>query len=264
MPLAPAVCEEGSDPSPDIERRFFAKLRLPNGTWKTTYPNRLDDVNRKLLEFLPADRDLDLMDVAISSGISTLEWSDQLLANGIGHRIVAGDIDPGGRLVTWGEWFAALFDSSGREPLLLEVGPLTLPMRSGRRLARFARPLLTPILRALSGRARPVSLVSVELRRRPEVEVVRDDVTTSGRFAESFDVIRAANLLQPTYFDERTLRTIVDNLRGRLRDGGLLVICRTGGDGLNRATIFRHSDKRFSPLASLNGGAEIEDLILST
>jgi len=264
MPLAPAVCEEGAEPSPEIERRFFAKLRLPNGTWKTTYPNRLDDVNRELLELLPEDRDLDLMDVAVSSGVSTLEWSDQLLANGVRHRIVAGDIDPEGRLVSRGGWFAVLFDGSGREPLLLEVGPLTLPVRSGRRLARLARPLLTPILRAFSGRARPVSLVSAELRRRGEVEVVRDDVTVPGRFAASFDVIRAANLVQPAYFDERTLRTIVANLRSRLRDGGLLVICRTGEDGLNRATIFRLSGARFSPLASLNGGAEIERLVLST
>ncbi|HXR29820.1 MAG TPA: hypothetical protein VN752_01600 [Solirubrobacterales bacterium] len=263
MPLALAVCEEGAEPSPETERRFFAKLRLPNGTWKTTYPKRLDDVNQRLLELLPEGRSLEAMDVAVSSGISTVEWSDQLLANGVRHKLVAGDIDPDGRLISWGGWLAVLFDGSGREPLLLEIGSLTLPVRSERRLARLARPLLIPSLRVFARRARPVSLVSAELRRRAEIELVRDDVTVPGRFAERFDVIRVANLLQPTYFDERTLRTIAVNLRDRLRDGGLLVICRTAEDEINRATIFRRRGDRFSSEASINGGSEVEDLVLA-
>jgi hypothetical protein len=263
MPLAPAVCEEGASPSPETERRFFAKLRLPNGTWKTTYPRRLDDVNQALLELLPRDRSLQIMDVAVSSGVSTLEWSEQLLANGIRHSLIAGDIDPDARLLSRGRWFAVLFDSSGREPLLLEVGSLTLPVRSQRRLARLARPLLTPTLRLLAGRARPVSLVSAELRRRAEVEIVRDDITVPGRYPQRFDVIRAANLVQPAYFDERTLGTIAVNLRERLRDGGLLVLCRTAEDGLNRATIFRRRGDRLSVEASLNGGSEVEGLVLA-
>lgn len=263
MPLALAVCEEGAEPSPETERRFFAKLRLPNGTWKTTYPKRLDDVNETLLGLLPEGRRLELMDVAISSGISTVEWSDQLLANGIEHRLVAGDIAPAGRLMSLGGWFAVLFDGSGRQPLLLELGPLTLPVRSSRRLARLARPLLTLILRAFAGRARPVSLVSPGLRRRAEVELVWDDVTVSGRFVDRFDAIRVANLVQPAYFDERTLRTIALNLRDRLREGGLLLICRTAEDGLNRATVFCRRGDRFSAEASINGGSEVEDLVLA-
>jgi hypothetical protein len=259
MSLSLAVCGEGADPSPETERRFFAKLRLPNGTWKTTYPNRLDDVNQELLGHLPEGRSLELMDVAVSSGVSTLEWSDQLLANGVRHRLVAGDIDPDGRLSSCGRWFAVLFDGSGRQPLLLEVGSLTLPIGSERRLAR---PLLVPALRLFTRRSRPVSLVSAALRRRPEVEVVRDDVTVPGRFRQRFDVIRAANIVQPAYFDERTLRTIAANLRDRLRDGGLLVICRTGEDGVNRGTVFRRRGDRLSSEASINGGSEVRDLVL--
>jgi hypothetical protein len=263
MPLSLAVCAQGADPSPEIERRFFAKVRLPNGTWKTTYPKRLDDVNSRLLELLPQGRELELMDVAVSSGISTLEWDEQLGASGARYRLVAGDIYPDGRLASWGSWFAVLFDGSGREPLLLELGPLTLPVYSARRLARLVRPLLIPVLRLLARRSRPVPLVSPQLRRHGEIEVVRDDVTVPGRFAESFDAIRAANLVQPAYFDERTLRTIVANLRDRLREGGLLVLCRTAEDGANRATIFRRRGRDLVAEVSLNGGSEIEALVLS-
>jgi hypothetical protein len=262
MPLAFAVCAPGADAAPEDERRFFAKVRLPNGTWKTTYPRRLDDLNESLVALLPTDRELEVMDVAVSSGISTIEWSDQLFANGVRHRLVAGDLDADGRLLSRGRWLAVLFDSDGGEPLLLEVGPLTLPVWSARRAARLARPLLRPALRALSPWARPVSLVSPRLQRRPEVEVVRDDVTVPGRFPQRFDVVRVANLVQRAYFDEPAMRAIVANLRGRLREGGLLVVCRTGEDGVNRATIFRRGGDRLAPELSLNGGSEVAQLIV--
>lgn len=279
MPLSLAVCAEGADPSPEEERRFFAKVRLPNGTWKTTYPNRLDDLNERLLELLPRDRELELMDVAVSSGVSTLEWSDQLLANGVGHKLVAGDFAPEGQLVSRGSWFAVLFEGSGREPLLLEVGPLSLPVHPGGRLVGRAIPVLVPFLRALAGRARrvdgaataphrglvlrPVSLVSPALRRRPEIELVRDDVTVAGSFTESFDAIRVANLVQPAYFDQQTLEAVLANLRDRLRDGGLLAICRTTEEDVNKATIFRRRGDHLSPEASLNGGSEVAELALA-
>lgn len=279
MPLALDVCGEGADPSPEIERRFFGKVLLPNGTWKTTYPNRLDDLNEQLLEFLPREQTLELMDVAISSGVSTLEWSDQLRANGVRHRLVAGDLYPEASLTSWGSWLAILFDSGNREPLLLEIGPLSLPVSAGGRLLGRTRPVLAPLLRMIGKRARrvdsgaaapyrglvrrQVSLVSPKLLQRLEIELVRDDVTVAGGFAESFDVIRVANLVQPAYFSRETLREIAANLRARLRDGGLLVICRTTADGVNKATIFRRQGDQFSSVASLNGGSEVAELVLA-
>jgi hypothetical protein len=279
MPLALAVCGEGADPSPETERRFFGKVLLPNGTWKTTYPNRLDDLNERLLEFLPRDRELELMDVAVSSGVSTIEWSDQLRANGVPHSLVAGDLFPEAWLTSWGSWLAILFDGGNREPLLFELGGLSLPVNFGGRLVGRARPALVPFLRALAARARrvdagaavpyrglvkrPVSLVSPELRRRPEIELVRDDVTVAGSFTESFDAIRVANLVQPAYFDQKALVDIAMNLRDRLRDGGLLAICRTTEKGVNKATIFRRRGDHFSSEASLNGGSEVAEVVLA-
>jgi SAM-dependent methyltransferase len=244
--------------SPEDERRFFAKLRLPNGTWKTTYRHRLDDLNEWLLDFLDHDRRLDVMDVGISSGVATLEWSDQLLGSGVSHTLVAGDLDTDAYLASWGEWLAVLFNGDGTEPLLLEVGPVSLPMRSDRRLVRAMRPLLSPLLRiATRGRCRKVSLVSSDLLGRSGVEVVRDDVTVAGRYQSQFDVVRAANLVQPGYFDEVTLRRVMSNLGERLREGGLLVVCRTTEDGVNRATLFRRAGDQLESGASLNGGAEV-------
>jgi|GEM_PF-2486503 len=279
MPLALDVCGEGAEPSPETERRFFGKVLLPNGTWKTTYPNRLDDLNERLLELLPRNRKLELMDAAVSSGVSTVEWSDQLRRNGIPHSLVAGDLYPDGWLTSWGNWGAVLFDGDNREPLLLEIGGLSLPIHYGGRFVGRASPALIPLLRALADRARrveagvafsrrglvqrPVSLVTPELLRRPEIELVRDDVTVPGSFAWRFDAIRVANLVQPAYFSRQTLLEIVVNLRDRVREGGLLAICRTTAEGVNRATIFRRRGDQLSAETSLNGGSEVAELVLS-
>jgi hypothetical protein len=268
--------------TPEIERRFFTRLRLPNGTYKTTYRHRLDDVNELLLGLLPRDRDLDLMDVAISSGFATIEWSDHLTTHGIAHRLVAGDLLTDATLTNFGDHLALLFDDGGQHPLLLELGRVSVPVWSDLRLARLVRPVLFPALRGIAavGRGastavsdgskrstrwshRSVPLVTTELTRRPEIKLVQDDIMQPGRFAHAFDVIRVANLVQRVYFEDPTLQTMLNNLRNRLRDGGLLVICRTMDDGVNHATVFRLTGDRFSAEVSLNHGAEVGDLVLA-
>lgn len=235
---------------------------MPNGTWKTTFPHRLDDLNAALLGLLPRGRPLDAMDVGISSGISTLEWVQQLEAAGVGCRMVAGDLDPGARLASWGDTVAIVFDGSGRRPLLLEVGGLALPLRSARRSVRLVRPGLEALLRPVGRRARQTWMVGPGLRERPDVRLVEDDITVPGAFEGAFDVLRAANLVQRSYFGDATLRLIVANLRARLRPGGLLALCQTVEER-NHATIFRLDDAHFTAIASLGDGVGVADLVLS-
>jgi hypothetical protein len=268
--------------TPELERRFFTKVRLPNGAYKTTYRRRLDDLNEMLLEFLPRDRSLTAMDVAISSGISTVEWSDHLKAHDFRYEMVGGDLITDAWLTSWGNSLALLFDSNRRDPLLLEVGPLVVPVHSDRWLARVVRPMLFPFLRAIAGTGqilgsaapmappvprrwvhRSIPLISPALHQQAEIKIVQDDILISGRFLERFDVIRVANLLLRTYFDDEVLTRMVRNLRDRLRNGGILAICRTMEDGTNNATLFRRRGDRLISEASLNGGSEISELVLA-
>src|ERR1700680_1755123 len=66
------------------ERIFFGSIRLKNSTYKYTFSHRFDDLNRLVNGLLP-QRPLRIMDVAVSSGISTLEWMDSLDQLGIEH-----------------------------------------------------------------------------------------------------------------------------------------------------------------------------------
>ncbi len=79
----------GADQLEALEDLFFRNIRLPNGTYKTTYRRRLDDLNALARQHLPPKRPLDFMDVAVSSGVSTLEWIEFLAESGIQCRMTA-------------------------------------------------------------------------------------------------------------------------------------------------------------------------------
>jgi hypothetical protein len=267
------------------EAVFFNGIRLRNGTFKTTSVARLDDVNALVAPLLPGDgRLLEVLDVGVSSAVTTAEWSEQLSAVGTRHRIVATDLTPYATLLTCGRRIAILCEAGGY-PLAFQVGPMTayLRERSGMRpravlsrVLRFGLSMISHLTQYLAPAdpdalprrfrliVRPVSLVSRNVRNNRAIVIVEDDVTVPNRFPSRFDVCRAANLLNRSYFSDDTLRRMSDNLRARLRDGGLLVVCRTAnrdGADVNTATVFRRVGEALCPVASLNGGSEIAPLL---
>jgi hypothetical protein len=77
-----------------LERKFFDRVALTNGTYKTTYPNRLDNVNEAFLPHVVklANRPIRIMDVGASSGISTSEWYSYLSRSGIDCDVTGTDL----------------------------------------------------------------------------------------------------------------------------------------------------------------------------
>src|SRR5262249_46243598 len=82
----------GNDRAQELrERVFFSRLRLSNGVYKTTYSGRFGDVNEMIAKWLPSQTEIAVMDVAISSGVSTVELCEWLMKKGWRPSIVAGD-----------------------------------------------------------------------------------------------------------------------------------------------------------------------------
>jgi hypothetical protein len=224
------------------------------------------------------------MDVAVSSGISTLEWSQQLTRAGIQHHMVAGDLMVNAFLISRGRHLHALVDGSG-SPLQYEVRGRALPARPGRRLAALYYAPLWAIKRTLAAQferlraeclrspegvagteggviCRRVALVSPRLRLPGDMEVVEDDIVDGDWRGRRFHVLRAANVLNRSYFDEPTLRRALTNLRARLLPGGLLVVCRTDSAGANHGTVFRlRAGGTLTPVARIGRGSEVEEQV---
>jgi hypothetical protein len=263
-----------SDALIKAERVFFTGLQLSNGTFKTTADRRLDDVNELVTTLLlPCDSQLRIMDVAVSSGVSTAEWSDHLLAHGIDHRMTAGDAEPEGVLLHIRRRAAILWQSDGY-PLALQLGRRCIYLDRSRRSTRVLRwPLRHLFTLVMSAACQwlghrwicPVCLVSPRVANHYVIRVIRDDILDPARFTNQFDVCRAANILNREYFPDNQLRLMVRNLRARLRANGLLVVCRSTyrhGTWVNRATILRRVGDRMEVIGRLNGGSEVEDLLI--
>jgi hypothetical protein len=264
-----------------LERVFFMSVGLPNGTWKTTSHRRLDDLNALVQQHLPSRRPLDVMDVACSSGVSSVEWLDSIQAAGIDCRMTAGDASVNAFVLSIGRSLHALVDRHGCT-MQYEIGGtgLQVPLRKRKipryglqvllikALAKLLGPTLSDARLAARGekwgmRWRPVKLVSPSIRRRHHIDVVEDDILVNTSYARCFDVLRAANILNLDYFDKRTLVRMLLNLRERLRDGGRLVICRTSHQNVNHGTVFDlDEDRNLRVLARINDGSEIESIVL--
>lgn len=273
-----------SDPRrPQLEDSFFHSLVLRNGTFKTTWHHRLDDLNALVQRFLPSRRPLEIMDVAVSSGVSTIEWLLALEQAGIECRMTAGDAVIDAFLVSAGP-LRGLFDRTGHM-MQLDIAGRAVRMPPPRRrdrlrygpflwLVRKAARVFDDTFRAGTASARPqtrlglrcgaLKLISPSLATHPCIEVVEDDILEDRRWPRQFDVLRAANVLNRRYFDDALLERMLRNLRARLTPRGLLVVCRTTEEGRNDATLFRlREDSTFEEVAKLNDGSEIAPIALS-
>ena len=259
----------------EVERRFFSSIRLHNGTLKVTASKRHDDLNTLILQHLPATRPLRLMDVGVSSGITTVEWLESLKASGIACRMLAGDLTAHAHLWTLGRYLHILTEEDGH-PLQYEVAGFAFSHAPRRRdaLLFFVPAKLSRSLFRLAAKKVPlgvrrqrVALVSPRLTASADLEVVDDNVLHPWQDARRFDVVRAANVLNPAYFSEAQLVLGLESLRQRLVVGGLMVLCRTQGvrDGEgNHASLLRlEADGRLAVIARLRGGSELERLAVA-
>lgn len=252
-----------------LETRFFHSLRLPNGTYKTTYARRMGDVDAALCDLLPTDRTLRLLDVGVSSGVTTLELLQAMESRGLRREATAVDlslnaflvrrlglellVDPRGRVLQ----IATPFGAKGRPH-----DPASSPLRAVLQGAIVAAESLVGGA-AGAARGEAVRLVTPRLLRRDDVQLVEHDLQLrEPRWVDRFDVVRAANIINRDYFAETVLRSMIAHLRDYLRVDGVLCLSATDDDTReNHATLFRKDAAgALVPLRRVGLGSEVETL----
>lgn len=259
------------------EAYFFTWLKTGNATFKRTQAGRFRDVDSAmLLQIEAAGGRLDaILDIGISSGTTTLELLDAARTAGHDTRITATDRSLAARLVNWPLGFSALLEPDGH---ILQYGIFGRPLRAWRRrldyvtgmalVQKLAQWTIGRAARraAMKKQARDVALVSPRLAGTRGVELVEDDVTRGNAAFESrFDLVRAANILNRDYFDEKTLSRAAGNLMRYLRgEGSWLFIIRTHEDGQQNGTLFRRQGNGLAVAHRFGRGSEIETLVLES
>jgi hypothetical protein len=268
-----------------LEREFFGRVVLPNGTVKSTNANRMNDLNSAALPYVQrfSERPVQIMDVGISSGVSTVEWYEQLSDAGVVCELVATDLTVYASLLTLGSSFGALIDRH-RNILHLDIlgrgappsakgvqgifaAAVRLAFRAAMTVDRSLAPLRGQTQESAKGmllKCEPVSLLTRKMTKQNSLRVIEDDLAAGDKpeFVQAFHVVRAANILNRAYFADATLLQMLSKLTNRLKPNGVLIVCRTNDEGINNGTIFRLVEAgRFQVLNRIGSGSEIEDLL---
>ncbi len=268
------------EPAGDVESQLFRLITLPNGTTKNTSANRLDELNLFTLPFLSGIPFPEIKDVAVSSGISTIEWLQQLEENKITAKINATDLYVKAYLILKTSSLAILCDSHFN-PLLIEVGRslfrTSFPKGSFRlnwgklfskviRTCWIRKETRENIQHTGSGQRfiYPIHLLTAGFEQTSALSFSEEDILLPPdlKEIEKYDVIRAANILNKVYFSNANMEKILSNLSCQLKPGGMLIVCKTDNTGRNHASLFLKKENGFSLLKNLNGGSEIENLVL--
>lgn len=263
--------------TPGLESAFFSSLKTGNATFKKTSPNRFSEVDMHLMSMLDGlslGREVQILDVGISAGTTTLELAIALQEAAVKHRIVATDRSFSAFIVPGPLGSRALLEPSGH---ILQYEIFGQPVRSwDRRLDRFTgRSLVNAFLRRsfasvsadflASGEATKVRLVSPRVQSSSSITLEEDNVLLPNPHYQSrFDFIRAANILNRDYFSEDELREALKNLRAYLTGpGAMMLVIRTDKrDGTNNGTLFQMSDRgKLIPVAEYGRGSEVASLV---
>lgn len=267
--------------TPRMEEDFFTSLMTRNKTYKTTFHDRFADINLHLLEYLlhhgsPAPR---VLDVGVSSGISTVELYDDLRQGGLEVEILATDILVDAFLVRVFPECHALVDPGGF-PLRLDLPHVTMKPWVTRDdyyngffiLRKFVNTLFTHRVHRIlrnpgDARISEVKLVTPRVLAKAGITVCADDISRyNSAFEGRFDFIRVANVLNKGYFSPALLSTMIANIGRYLRKPyGSLFVVRTHEDRTNHGTLFRKGDNQhFEVVHRFGSGSEVEDLVLRT
>lgn len=259
-----------------LEAAFFPKLKMRNGTFKLTQPSRFQELEAAFRPYVEerADSLREVLDVGVSTGLTTVELARFLTDCGGAPSIVATDLFIEAHIVELVPGFTVFCDPEGW-PLQYDVRGIAVRPWV-RRLdyvtlafipLMLGRSVLRPRLRSriMAGMSRPVQMITRSLPSNGEIEFVENDIMCrSDRFIRRFDMVRAANILNTGYFSPDQIHIAIENIHSYLRGpGALLMIARTNRARENAGTLFGlNGNGSFTALERVGGGSEIERLVL--
>lgn len=259
-----------------IETAFYATLKMRNGTFKLTRASRFDEIEHAFKSVLTsrAATIRSVLDIGVSTGVTTAEFADFLSSIGAAAEIVATDlyidayiVEPfrGFRILADHDGWPMQYDLGGKaiRPWTRRLDYLTLAFIP-RKLARmyFQRQAANLIRQ---DKHKAVRLVSPRLINRTDIKLIEDDILVrADPLLRRFDLIRAANILNRDYFAEPLLQRAISNIHSYLRGpGALFLITRTDASGRNAGTLFEIDENLiFRTVERSGGGSEIEKWIV--
>lgn len=277
----------------NLEKEFFSMIRMYGKVNRTTWSKRLIDVDEQIEKYVNQSKlsPTQYLDVAVSSGISTWDWYQNLMRSGRPCNMTATDLVINAFLVPIGYGMQVLTDRHGTA---LQYDFFGYGIRPGQPRPRDTLSGIILISKmmdlAYRLRLRKLGLIikkgvshdySTIFKLQPDIQKIRlvspripedalinfieDDLFSPvpEEMRERFDVVRIANLLNHDYFLLNDILTICRRLKKCLaKPNSLFIVCRTRLDNSNHGTIFSLSvNNMLIPVMRIGDGSEIESIV---
>lgn len=280
--------EVAAEPGPEREALLGQILRRfpgATGTYKRTQRHRFDAFDADLASLVatrrPTDRPYAIHDLAVSDGGTAIDFLERLDAiDGLDLRYVASDLAPdviairadGSRLTVVVDpetqqplqviWPPFVFNVTKPESALLyPLNRLVLQL-----LLRTAVPALRRRSRADDPAVRRTRIrllapdVLDRLDRDPRFTFERHDVLEP--LTGPLDLVRAMNILNPSYFDDGQLTVAIAHIHAALRPGGLFATGSNQDAGSTvDGAIYERTPTGFRTLRRSGGGSPVDAAI---
>ena len=257
----------------DAAKKFTAIVKLirVGGTQKLTGWDRLTETNNMIVESCQSFEHVHFLDVGASDGIVTVQLADRL-ASELSCEVEGEMFDLFTELLRYGpSWFCE-YRTAIDAPVFFIFGPFIASVGESSRSSaakRIAVHFYQHVRRSfvwIWEQPSKISLVNPVVHERSNIGIGTQNVfERNENWIGKFNLVRASNILNRGYFEDRQLRLAVSHLISYLSPHGLLVISRNHEEKLgapDNGSVWRKvGENRLELVASNRDGSCISDLI---
>lgn len=271
----PSFCR--NTPTDSVSEEFTRILHdlSIRGVWRWTERRRLRGLDRLLSDFALAQgwKEMRMLDIGASDGVTALDTLEHM-GRETPIRVAITAVDRHVQLLSIRHRGATLYFTSTGRPTLLRLGRWALrlePMEGIEGLLfNKAAALLERRMAAVLGKIRrsvprTISLINPAVRGCPSIEVCeRDLFDPQTAWFGKYDVVRASNVLNLSYYDQRKIREAIGVLHRYLREGGALLVSRNeidGGAAKEMGGLWRKSGTGFTRVCGLQELPEVAPIV---
>ena len=241
---------------PILASRLYEKLYTGDGISKQTAPGRFRDLDSMAADFLTHESN-SIHDVAVSSGVTSLELYAVLRDRGIPFKLMVSD--KFSHYLYRGTMMRRIYTVN---KTLLCVYVLEDFLADRKCSWKFPiSKILFPLVWAFDKPSSPFGEIPLydfrllELIREGHVEDLSYDIFSTS-MPGRFTFVRCMNVLNPGYFKSDAICRALSLLKNSLKDQGILLLGRTMPDGANAVSFYKKVSGHLELIEILTGEAK--------
>ncbi len=268
---------------------ILENFSFADGSYKKTHQERFENFDKKVLAYLKnnfsAEKICRVHDLAVSDGRTALDFFNKL-----GDIFPALDFYASDKNI-----FVEIFadKKNGKKKIIKDLSghilqfvfpPFVLNRYSSKRALAykikkiFLYPINFLLILIFLNPFWQKIFFKINPKKREKIALISGDVRTTEKLKNNFhfieydifkksfgkfEIIRAMNILNPSYFDKTELKKIAGNILSSLEENGLFITGSNQNAGSEvRGEIFIKKNRRFDSVLKIGDGAAFRDVLL--